>query len=321
MEGGVQLFLRVGGAEKPLTPVPVNFEELLKAVNKATGVFNFNVKLAGQTLSNSRDLIVAYLNNRNEHLTLDIEEIVPDMSGMDPASQAMFQSMMDKFKGLEEAQAQEPMRLENGALTKQDLLRVIKEMSVHAQRQLAESTGKFQARRQELYGEEEKYRNVVMEQLQFQEMLILSSTMDVCNRFGISPDIFDASCGAHIADPSVRAALESMAVEALQVQVDLPESLTRERLREVLTTSCRFLNQYVDEHPNMNPIDTVILKMRESDEVLRQFGYTETQVSTALGKYNLESDPYWEDMRETMGRVTGRLFRNQGGYGPGMMPQ
>ena len=321
MEGAVQLFLRVAGAEKPLTPVPVNFEELLKAINKATGVFNFNVKLEGQTLSNSKDLIVAYLNNRHERLVLDVEEIVPDMSAMDPASQAMFRSMMDRLKGSEEAQAPEPMHVSNGALSKPDLLRVIREMSTHAQRQLAENTEKFQAKRQEMYAEEEKYREVVMEQLQFQEMLILSSTMDICSRFGISPEIFDASCGTHIADPSVRAALENMATEALQMQGDIPESLTRERLREVLTTSCRFLNQYVDEHPNLAPIDTVILKMRESDEVLRQFGYTETQIASALGKYQLESDPYWEDMRETMGRVTSRLFRNQGGFGPGMMPQ
>lgn len=321
MAGQVQLFVRFNGTEKLTSSLPLNFEELLRAVNGSTGLMNFNVSVAGQRINNTKELIITYLNNREDRLVLDVEEIEANLGHLDPASQAMFRSMMDKFKGIEEAQAQEPMEVSNGALSKQDLLRVIREMSAYAQRQLAENTNRFQTRRQELYTEEAKYREVVMEQLQFQEMLILTSTMDVCNRFGITPDVFDASCAKHVTDPSVRAALENMAVEALQTQEEVPESLTRERLREVLTYSCRFLSQYIDEHPNLNPIDTVILKMRESDEVMRQFGYTETQISAALMKHNLEKDPYWEDMRETMGRVTSRLFQNQGGFGPGMMQQ
>ena len=90
-----------------MTPLPVNFEELLKAVHRRTGASNFSVKLEGHTLSSSRDLIVAYLNSRHERLVFDIEETGSDMS---PAS-------APAYKG------QESLHVTNGVLSKQDLLR------------------------------------------------------------------------------------------------------------------------------------------------------------------------------------------------------
>jgi len=183
-------------------------------------------------------------------------------------------------------------------------------MSEHMQQQLSESTVKFQAKGLEWYAEEEKYREVIMEQLRFQEMLIFSCTMDVCTRFGISPDIYGASCEAHIADPSVRAALESMATEAPLMQGKLPASFTRDKLREVLTASCHFTSQYLDEHPDLTPADTMILKARDSDQVLKKFGYTETQVAAALEKYQLNSDPYWDDIPIVLSGVSPDLMES-----------
>ena len=320
MESRVQLLIKVNGQDKPLPSIPVNYEELLKTVNRETGIFNFHVKLGENEITSSRDLIVAYLNHREDQLVFAVEEITPDLSSMNPASQMMYQSMMDKFKQMatEESKTDEPLQVHDGALSKEDLLRVVSTMTAYARNQLSENSGKFQERRQEFYGrDEDKYKEIVMEQLQFQEMLVLTSTVDVCTKFGITPDIFDMSCSKHVNDPEVRRALEEMAVESLQSQGELPSALTKEELKRVLTYSCGFINKYVDDHPDMTPVDVIVLKMRESDEVMKQFSYTEAQISVALNQYNLETDPYWEDVRRLLGEVTQKLFKFQGGF-PGM---
>jgi len=317
-ESRVQLLLRVNKQDKPMPTPPLNYEELLKTVNKETGVFNFRVRVGEAEITSSRDLIVAYLNSREDRLTFVVEELALDLAGLNPASQMMYQSMMDKFKQLTtEERDQEPLNVQDGVLSKEDLHRVILTMTDHARHLLSDNSGKFQERRQEIYGrDEEKYREVVMEQLQFQEMLVLTSTVDVCTQFGITPDIFDMSCARHVSDPAIRKALEEMAVESLQSLGDLPPALTKEELKRVLIYSCGFINRYVDEHLDMSPVDVIVLKMRESDEVMKQFGYTEVQISVALNEYNLETDPYWEDVRRLLGEVTQKLFKFQGGYPP-----
>ena len=316
----MQLQLRVTNQDKPLTSLPLNYEELLKAVNKETGIFNFHVKVGDAEITSSRDLIVTYLNHREDKLTFTVEEITPELGSL---NKVMYQSMMDKFKQFttEESKDQEILRVQDGVLSKEDLHRVIQSMTAHARKLLSDNSGKFQERRQEVYGrDEDKYREIVMEQLQFQEMLVLTSTVDVCTKFGITPDIFDMSCARHVNDPEIRRALEEMAVESLQSQGELPAALTKEELKRVLTYSCGFINRYVDEHPDMSPVDVIVLKMRESDEVMRQFGYTEPQISVALNQYNLETDPYWEDVRRLLGDVTQKLFKFQGGFPLGGMP-
>lgn len=313
----MQLLLRVNSQDKPLPTLPLNYEELLKTVNKETGIFNFHVRVGDAEITSSRDLIVTYLNNKEDKLTFVVEEITHELAAMNPASQMMYQSMMDKFKQLtaEEAKEEEPLPVQDGILSKEDLHRVIESMTEHAKKLLGENSGKFQERRQEVYGrDEDLYREIVMEQLQFQEMLVLTSTVDVCTKFGITPDIFDMSCARHVSDPSIRHSLEEMAVESLQIQDELPPALTKEELKRVLIYSCGFINRYIDEHPDMSPVDVIVLKMRESDEVMKQFGYTEGHISMALNQYNLETDQYWEDVRQLLGEVTQKLFKFQGGY-------
>jgi hypothetical protein len=317
MESRVQLYLSLNGQEKALPSIPLNYEELLKAVNRETGVFNFHVKLGAVSIASSQDLVVAYLNHNEDKLVFQVEEITPDMGSMDSSSQAMFQSMMDRFKHLatEEKPKGAQLAVTDGTLSKDDLLRVAAAMKEYAQTQLSENSVKFQQRRQELYEvDEEQYRQVVIEQMQFQEMLILSSTVETCNKFGIAPDVFDASCARWFHETEVRRALEEMAAESLQAQGDIPDSLTKEELKRVLTSSCGFINSYIDEHPNMQPMDVLILKIRESDEVMKRFGYNEAQIAAALTRYNIETDPYWEDVRSLLGEVTQKLFKFQGGF-------
>jgi len=322
MESRVQLYLSHNGQEKALPSIPLNYEELLKAVNRETGVFNFHVKLGATSIASSQDLVVAYLNHKDDKLVFVVDEITPDLSSMDSSSQAMFQSMMDRFKNLatDDKPKEHQLLVTDGTLRKEDLLRVAAAMKEFAQTQLSQNSVKFQERRQELYEvDEDKYREVVMEQMQFQEMLILTSTVETCNKFGIAPDVFDASCARWFHEAEVRRALEEMAAESLQAQGDIPETLTKEELKRVLTYSCGFINRFIDEHPNMQPMDVLILKIRESDEVMKRYGYNETQIATALTLYNIETDPYWEDVRTLLGEVTQKLFRFQGGYpgGPG----
>lgn len=313
MESRVQLYLSLHGQEKALSSIPLNYEELLKVVNRETGVFNFHVKLGSTVISSSQELVVAYLNHKEDKLVFLIEEIAP----IDSSSQAMFQSMMERFRNLGTAEktVEDQLQVTDGTIGVQDLLRVIAAMKDYAQTQLSENSVRFQERRQELYEvDEEKYKEVVMEQMQFQEMLILQSTVETCNKYGITPDIFDASCARWFNEAGVRSALEEMAVESLQAQGQLPDNLSKEELKRVLTYSCGFISRFVDAHPNMQPVDVLILKIRESDEVMKRFGYNETQIAAALSQYNIETDPYWEDVRTLLGEVTQKLFRFQGGF-------
>ena len=168
---------------------------------------------------------------------------------------------------------------------------------------------KFVEKRQQFYGvDEEHYKKVVMEQMEFQEMLIISSTSETIGYFGISNQIFEESVRKHSNEADVKSALESMAVESILGTGSVPSELTMEKLKEVLLYSCEFVQDFVAKHPNMHPMDILILKSREADEVYKRFGYDEFQVSAAMTRFNIETDPYFEEIRNKLNQVTVQLF-------------
>lgn len=65
-------------------------------------------------------------------------------------------------------------------------------------------------------------------------MLIMSVTTETCQKYNITPQQFDAAAQMYNTDPQVVTALESLAVEQLQGQGEMPAELTKDRLREVL---------------------------------------------------------------------------------------
>ena len=144
--------------------------------------------------------------------------------------------------------------------------------------------------------------------MEFQEMLIISSTAETITHFGITNQVFEESVKNHSNDAEVRSALESMAVESILGTGAVPDELTQEKLREILMYSCDFVQDFVTRHPNMHPMDILILKSREADEVFKHFSYDEFQVSAAMTRYNIETDPYFEDIRNKLNAVTVQLF-------------
>jgi hypothetical protein len=74
-------------------------------------------------------------------------------------------------------------------------------------------------------------------------------------------------------------------VESLQSTSDVPEDLTSDKLKEVLNSSCQFIENYMTEHPQMHPMEVIMLKMREADEITQQFGYDELAIAAAINKY------------------------------------
>lgn len=58
------------------------------------------------------------------------------------------------------------------------------------------------------------------------------------------------------------------------------------------------------EHPTMHPMEVVMLKMREADEITKIYGYDEMQISSAISTYQIETAPDFEDLRARLNIVT-----------------
>ena len=312
MSSQVRLFLRLNGQTHPLPSPPLNYEELLKAVNQITSIYNFTIKLGTAQITSSRDLIISYLNNKEEKLVLEVEEIRTDLSCLDSSSQAMAQSMLEKFKHLIE-EKKGRIEVRGGTISKEDLLRVIIAIKDYAFNQLTLSSVQFQQRRLELYEvNEEQYKKVVLEQIHLQKRLMMVATVNVCKESGIGKDVFEASCEKWYNEAEIQSALEAMASESPPPNAEVPASLTQAVLKQVLVYSCGFINRYIDSHPHMHQIDALLLKIKESDEVMKRFGYNESEMTAALAYYRFETDPYWEDVHRLMNKVSQKLFQTQG---------
>jgi len=314
MERTVQIKAMYGDQVSTLSRLPTTADDLLRAVAQETKAFNFSVFFDGHPIRSNKDLAVAYLNNKSEELMFEVKENPNPMTQMDEGVQGMYQDMLNKFKDLSTAEkASEPLPLQNGVLSKENLLMVINELVDRAKAKLFESGKKFIEKRQELYGvDEENYKAVVMQQVQFQEMLIVSTSAEVNHYYQLGPGVFDNSINVHSQDPEIRKALENMSIEGIQASGEVPESLTKEKLKEVLEYSCEFITKYMEEHQNMNPMEVLVLKTREADEVMKKYSYDELEISAAMNKFDLENDSYFSEIRDRINQVTQKLF----GYNP-----
>ena len=318
MERTVPIKLSIKGEFITLPSLPVTWDQLATEAHKASKMLTFNILFQGIPLTNTKDLVTAYLNNLDDELIFEIVKGISPMADMDEGVQEMYEQMYNQFEQLRATPptAVEPLKIENGVFSKADLLRVIDSLVEKAKSSLFETGRKFVTKRQEFYGvNEDHYKKVVMEQMEFQEMLIISSTAETLTHFGISNQMFEESVKLYSADPDIKNALESMAVESILGTGTVPADLTQEKLRDVLMCSCNFVQEYVFKHPNMHPMDILILKSREADEVFKTFGYDEFQVAAAMTRYNIETDPYFEEIRNKLNQVTVQLF----GFNPADM--
>ena len=311
MERTVPLKLNINGDLTTVENLPLSWEELATIVHKTSKLLTFNILYEGVPITNTKDLVTAYINNLGDELVFEIIKGISPMADMDEGVQEMYEKMYNQFEQLRTTYqpALEQLNVENGSLSKTDLLKVIDSLIQKAKHSLFEIGRKFVEKRQQFYGvDEEHYKKVVMEQMEFQEMLIISSTSETIGYFGISNQIFEESVRKHSNEADVKSALESMAVESILGTGSVPSELTMEKLKEVLLYSCEFVQDFVAKHPNMHPMDILILKSREADEVYKRFGYDEFQVSAAMTRFNIETDPYFEEIRNKLNQVTVQLF-------------
>ena len=289
-----------------LPKVPLSLDDLFSAVYSTTGAVNFKVLFRGHAIKTVQDLYTAYLENKSPTLTFLVDEDLTSPGYMASSVDAMYRMKAPEGR----------LEVNSGVISETDLLLVIDEMTESAKHKMANSSSQFMRSRQEVYQiDEDRWRQIAFEQLNFQESLLMNITGEVCARRGINPGVFQNSCRAHSQKPSVQRALEEMAEKTLQTTGELPPDLTKERLREVMNYICDYLEEYLAEHPPNSPAEFILIKIREGDEVMKRFGYDENQVATALNTYGVEREPEWEDVRQRLQSVMTKAM----GIDPRMM--
>lgn len=289
-----------------LEKVPLTLEELYSAVYNKTGAVNFKVLFGEHQIKTLENLYTAYLENRENVLLLLVDEDLNAAGFMANSVDSMYKLKPSENK----------LSVIDGKISESDLLKVIDDMTESTKIKLVQSNSEFMKRRQEVYEvDEERWKQIAFEQLNFQERLLMNITGEVCAKYGINPGIFQNSCRMHASKPSVGRALEEMAEKTLQAGVELAPDFSKEKLREVMEYICEYLERYLASHPPTSPADFILIKIREGDEVFRRFGYDENQIATALSKYGIDREPEWEDIRQKLQSVMSKAM----GIDPSMM--
>ena len=275
-------------------------------------MLTFYILYEGIPIKDTKDLVIAYLNNFGNELIIEVKKGISPMENMDEEIQESYEEMHNQFERLTTTSsvAVEPLSIQNGVLSKDDLIKVITFLIEKTKSSLFEAGKKFIAKRQEFYGiNEDNYRKVVTEQMEYQEMLIIICTTQALTHFGLTNQIYEESVKLFSSDQEIKAAIESMAIEGIFGTGEIPHDLTQEKLREVLIYSYNFIEEYISKNSNLTPMDIMILKSRESDEVYKKFNYDEFQVSSAMTKYNIDTDPQFEEIRNKLSILTTQLFK------------
>jgi hypothetical protein len=321
MESRVTIKIQFEGGSKALDTIPLTLDELVAAINRANNFLNFKIKYQNHEIRTTKDLIVAYLNNTEPELKFTVEEAIPAMNYMDTSVQMLYEDMINKFRNMS-TQPQSPQRfeLQNGLLKKLDLVTLIHEFKDTARVRLMESSRQFLEKRQQFYKvDDEKWKEVALEQLQFQELLLNTIIKEVCDSYGITQQVFETSRMTHIREPEILEAFQEFMNATIQGTGEVPDALTKNKLKEILDHNCTFIENFINHTPNIGPMDLILLKVREGDEVMREYGFDENQLAAAMIKYDLDNDSEFADIRNKLDGIMARAFgMPPGGMGPGM---
>jgi hypothetical protein len=321
MESRVTIKIQFEGGSKALDTIPLTLDELVAAINRANNFLNFKIKYQNHEIRTTKDLIVAYLNNTEPELNFTVEEAIPAMNYMDTSVQMLYEDMINKFRNMS-TQPQSPQRfeLQNGLLKKLDLVTLIHEFKDTARVRLMESSRQFLEKRQQFYKvDDEKWKEVALEQLQFQELLLNTIIKEVCDSYGITQQVFETSRMTHIREPEILEAFQEFMNATIQGTGEVPDALTKNKLKEILDHNCTFIENFINHTPNIGPMDLILLKVREGDEVMREYGFDENQLAAAMIKYDLDNDSEFADIRNKLDGIMARAFgMPPGGMGPGM---
>ena len=321
MESRVTIKIQFEGGSKALDTIPVTLDELVAAINRANNFLNFRIKYQNHEIRTTKDLIVAYLNNTEPELIFAVEETIPAMNYMDTSVQMLYEDMINKFRNMStQPQSSHRFELQNGLLKKLDLVTLIHEFKDTARVRLMESSRQFLEKRQQFYKvDEEKWKEVALEQLQFQELLLNTIIKEVCDSYGITQQVFETSRMTHIREPEILEAFQEFMNATIQGTGEVPDALTKNKLKEILDHNCTFIENFINNTPNIGPMDLILLKVREGDEVMREYGFDENQLAAAMIRYDLDNDSEFADIRNKLDGIMARAFgMPPGGMGPGM---
>lgn len=121
-------------------------------------------------------------------------------------------------------------------------------------------------------------------------------------------EAFEGSCQAHGKDPSIQAELQALGASQLNIKGPVSEALTLEKLVELLGKACDFTEAYLKEHAVIHPMEVVMIKMMEADQIKLECGFDELEVSAAIDQYDLENNPELAEIRDRMKMVTTKML-------------
>jgi predicted metal-dependent hydrolase len=138
--------------------------------------------------------------------------------------------------------------------------------------------------------------------------------------FNVTEKAMDTSFKQHQGDPEVQEAIQNMRVlsanspaqggaSGSQATVTIPASLTRERLKEIMTFNATTLEKELHpikeemarqrklgKTPQVDPQALMGLQQRISSQVQDKYGVTDEQVYAAVEHYNAKTDPAFKDI-------------------------
>jgi hypothetical protein len=143
--------------------------------------------------------------------------------------------------------------------------------------------------------------------------------------FKVTEKAMDSAFKQHQADPDVQQAIQNMRVLSANASsappppssggssatggTALPASLTRERLKEIMTFNATTLEKELrpikeemarqrklGKQPQVDPQALMSLQMRISQQVQAKFGVSDEEVMAAVEQYNAKTDPAFKDI-------------------------
>ena len=152
-------------------------------------------------------------------------------------------------------------------------------------------------------------------------------------QYNVTEKAMDAAFKQHQEDPQVMAAIQSMRVLSSQQTatlasdggaasssgagvIELPASLTRDRLREIMTFNAAMLERELKpikeemsrqkragKQPQVDTQALMQLQARISEMVQAKYGVTDEQVMAAVEHYNARNDPAFKEVLEQIART------------------
>lgn len=301
-----QVVLSFEGREIELSRLPNTIESLTTKIRSELHIYDFSVQVGEVRLTTTNDLLIAYLNNKGDQLRFIVEDQIKPMSYVDNSMDSLFSTLTST------PETTPAFNVTRGTISCTDLATVLTEINRNSSVQMSQVAKKFQEVRLKLLQvDEQKYKEVSIEQMQFQASLQIKSAQQTLKRYNLDPEVFERSMHVH------QAAVQEIVKTALGEMTsndEVPESLTKAKFREVLEFSSQFSTEYLNAHPNITRMDFAILKLREADEVFKEFGFAETEITAAFIKYDFNVSTEWDDIKVKLEMLNQRIMRLESGF-------